>query len=96
MFGLTQIVAAFRRSRMRRAAIRDLHRLSREQLSDVGIPSDRIGDVIDAMLACPQRFDRSARLAPELDAPITSVGRIGSRSAAVTPARRLHETAILR
>jgi len=60
MLALTQIVAAFRRSRMRRAAIRDLKSLSREQLSDVGIPEDRLGDVIDDMLARQQPFDVSA------------------------------------
>lgn len=66
MFGLTDIVAAFQRNRMRRAAIHDLNHLSREQLSDVGIPSDRIGDVVDAMLARPQPFDRSARITPDI------------------------------
>jgi hypothetical protein len=75
MFGLTDIVAAFRRGRMRQAAIRDLHRLSREQLADVGIPEDRLGDVIDAMLARPQPLDTSARITPELEGrgPITGV-----------------------
>ena len=51
MLALTDIVAAFRRSQMRRAAIRDLQSLSREQLSDIGIPPDRFGAVIDGMLA---------------------------------------------
>ena len=68
MLALTQIVTAFRRSRMRRAAIRDLQRLSREQLSDVGIPEDRLGDVVDDMLARPQPFDTGARITPGLKA----------------------------
>ena len=58
MLALTDLVAAFRRSQMRRAAIRDLQSLSREQLSDMGIPPDRFGDVIDGMLA---RHSRSTR-----------------------------------
>jgi hypothetical protein len=66
MLALTDIVAAFRRSQMRRAAIRDLQSLSREQLSDVGIPPDGFGDVIDAMLARRKPVETSARVTPEL------------------------------
>jgi uncharacterized protein YjiS (DUF1127 family) len=62
MFTLRDIVAAFRRNQVRRAAIRDLQRLSREQLSDVGIPPDQLGDAVDAMLAHPRPVETGVRI----------------------------------
>lgn len=67
MIMLTNILAAYRRNRTRQAAIRDLKRLSAEQLDDVGISPDRLGEVVDAMLARPEPFDASARIKPEFE-----------------------------
>jgi hypothetical protein len=64
---LREIFAAYRQSRRRQAAIRDLKRLSAEQLDDIGIPADRLGEVVDALLARPAPFDVSARVMPEFE-----------------------------
>jgi uncharacterized protein YjiS (DUF1127 family) len=65
MTTLIEIFAAYRQSRRRQAAIRDLKRLSAEQLDDIGISPDRIGEVVDALLARPASFNTSARIKPE-------------------------------
>jgi uncharacterized protein YjiS (DUF1127 family) len=43
-------VAAIRHNGRRRAALRDLRYLTAEQLADVGIEPDHLGEVVDAML----------------------------------------------
>ena len=65
---LTSFFAAFQQSRRRRAAIRDLKRLSDEQLLDVGIEPDRLQEVADAMLRTESRRQPAPRGArrPEL------------------------------
>lgn len=67
MFPLDSVIAFFRRNSMRRDAIRDLSRLGPQQLADIGLPSDRLGEVVDAMLARPEPFDLNARFKPELE-----------------------------
>jgi uncharacterized protein YjiS (DUF1127 family) len=47
---LTSLFAAFQQSRKRQATIRDLKRLSDEQLLDVGIEPDHLEETAAAML----------------------------------------------
>jgi uncharacterized protein YjiS (DUF1127 family) len=51
MTALSSFLAAFRRGRIRRSAVRTLRGLSSEQLADLGIASDGIGDVVDGLIA---------------------------------------------
>lgn len=51
MIALSSFLTAFRRGRIRRAAVRTLRGLSSEQLADLGIASDGIGDVVDGLIA---------------------------------------------
>jgi hypothetical protein len=67
MFALNQFASFLRRNKMRRDAMRDLRELSPEQLADIGIPSDRLGEVIEGLLARPEPFDLRARMKPEFD-----------------------------
>lgn len=67
MFPFDPLIALFRRNRIRDAAIHDLRRLTPQQLADIGIPSDRVGEVVDAMLMRPEPFDLGARFKPELE-----------------------------
>jgi hypothetical protein len=50
MSTLLSLLSGFRRGKARRAAARTLHGLSAAQLADIGIPPDRIEDVVDEML----------------------------------------------
>ena len=50
MSALTSLLAWFRKGEARRSASRSLHRLSVAELADLGIPPDRIDDVVDEML----------------------------------------------
>ena len=47
----SSVAAGFVRAHKRRAAIRDLSRLSDRQLRDVGIRREQIREVVDGMLA---------------------------------------------
>ena len=51
MIALSSFLAAFRRGRIRRSAVHALRGLSSEQLADLGIASDGIGDVVDGLIA---------------------------------------------
>ena len=51
MFNLSSFLASFRRARIRRSAVHTLRGLSSEQLADLGIASDGIGDVVDGLIA---------------------------------------------
>lgn len=51
MFNLSSFLASFRRGRIRRSAVHALRGLSSEQLADLGIASDGIGDVVDGLIA---------------------------------------------
>lgn len=51
MFNLSSFLASFHRARIRRSAVHALRGLSSEQLADLGIASDGIGDVVDGLLA---------------------------------------------
>ena len=51
MIALSSFLAAFNRGRTRRSAVRALRGLSSEQLADLGITSDGIGDVVDGLIA---------------------------------------------
>ena len=51
MIALSSFLAAFRRGRIRRSAVHTLRGLSSEQLADLGIASDGIGDVVDGLIA---------------------------------------------
>ena len=51
MIALSSFLAAFRRGRIRRSAVRELRSLSSGQLADLGITSDGIGDVVDGLIA---------------------------------------------
>ena len=48
---LSNFFSEFRRGAARRSTARSLRRLSREQLSDIGVLPDGIDDLVDAMLA---------------------------------------------
>jgi hypothetical protein len=50
MNALHNMLAAFRKGQVRRSAARSLYGLSGAQLADLGIPADRIEDVVDDML----------------------------------------------
>ena len=50
MLALKDLIAFVRRNQTRRAALTDLRRLSAAQLSDIGLASDGLGDVVDSML----------------------------------------------
>ena len=62
MFNLSSFLASFRRARIRRSAVHALRGLSSEQLTDLGIASDGIGEVVDGLIASrtapvsPNRF----------------------------------------
>ena len=45
------VLAAFRRVRQRRRAIGELARMSDWRLADLGIPRDRIPEVVDGLIA---------------------------------------------
>jgi uncharacterized protein YjiS (DUF1127 family) len=45
------VLAAFRRVRQRRRAINELSRMSDWRLADMGIPRDRIPEVVDGLIA---------------------------------------------
>ena len=47
---LTSLLTWVREGNARRSASRSLHRLSAAELADLGIPTDRIYDVVDEML----------------------------------------------
>ena len=47
---LTSLLTWLRKGNARRSASRSLHRLSAAELADLGIPPDRIDDVVDEML----------------------------------------------
>jgi uncharacterized protein YjiS (DUF1127 family) len=51
MIELSSFLASFRRGRIRRSAVRALRGLSAEQLADLGIAPDRIGDAVDGLIA---------------------------------------------
>jgi uncharacterized protein YjiS (DUF1127 family) len=51
MIALSSFLAAFHRGRIRRSAVRTLRGLSSEQLADLGIASDGIGEVVDGLIA---------------------------------------------
>jgi hypothetical protein len=62
MFNLSPFLASFRRARIRRSALHALRGLSSEQLADLGIASDGIGEVVDGLLANRATSVASARL----------------------------------
>lgn len=51
MFWLSEFVAAFRQGSARRSAVRTLASLSSAELRDLGLPPDRIDEVVGDMLA---------------------------------------------
>jgi uncharacterized protein YjiS (DUF1127 family) len=51
MFNLSSLFASFRRARIRRSAVHALRGLSSEQLADLGIASDGIGELVDGLIA---------------------------------------------
>jgi hypothetical protein len=51
MFNLSSFLASFRRARIRRSTVDTLRGLSSEQLADLGIASDGIGEFADGMIA---------------------------------------------
>lgn len=51
MPSLAELIASYRQSRIRRAAIRDLQRLSPRQLADIGVSPDSFAEIVDGMLA---------------------------------------------
>lgn len=51
MVTFSSFLAAFHRAKIRRSAIRSLRSLSSEQLADLGIAPDGIGDVVDGLIA---------------------------------------------
>lgn len=69
MTALAALFASFRRGRIRRSAAHTLSGLSAEQLADLGIASDGIGDVVDALIT--------------RDAASAAPRRAGSRAAAI-------------
>lgn len=58
---VSRIVGRLTAWQHRRAAIRELTRLSDRQLSDVGIDRERIGEVVDAMMRAAERRSRRGR-----------------------------------
>ena len=78
MFNLSSFLASFRRARVRSSAVHTLRGLSPEQLADLGIASDGIGEVVDGLIA-----NRAAAVAPaRLSSANTSIG--GLRFGAVS------------
>jgi uncharacterized protein YjiS (DUF1127 family) len=70
MFNLSSLLASFRRARIRRSAVHALRGLSSEQLADLGIASDGIGEVVDGLIA-----NRATSVAPtRLSSANTSIG----------------------
>jgi uncharacterized protein YjiS (DUF1127 family) len=77
MFNLSSFLASFRRARIRNSAVHALRGLSSEQLADLGIASDGIGEVVDGLIA-----NRTASGAPTRFASShASIGRLGLRAA---------------
>jgi uncharacterized protein YjiS (DUF1127 family) len=69
MTALLALFASFRRGRIRRSAVHTLRGLSAEQLADLGIASDGIEEVVDALIT--------------RDAPSAAPSSVGSRAAAI-------------
>ena len=67
MFPFNALFRSLRQNHKRRSAIRDLAHLSPQQLADIGLPADGLGEVVDAMLAKPEPFDLSTRFKPEIE-----------------------------
>jgi hypothetical protein len=51
MFNLSSFLASFRLARVRSSAVHALRGLSSEQLADLGIASDGIGELVDGLIA---------------------------------------------
>jgi hypothetical protein len=64
MFGLSSFLISFRRGRIRRSAVRTLRHLSAEQLADLGIAADGIGDAVDGLIAREATLSARARTSP--------------------------------
>jgi hypothetical protein len=72
MFEFSSFVASFRRARIRRSAVHALRGLSSEQLADLGVAPDGIGELVDGLIA-----SRTAFVAPSRASSATaSVGRL--------------------
>jgi hypothetical protein len=70
MFNLSSFLASFRRARIRSSAVHTLRGLSSEQLADLGIAPDGIGEVVDGLIA-----NRATAVAPaRLSSTNTSIG----------------------
>jgi uncharacterized protein YjiS (DUF1127 family) len=69
MTALSALFASFRRGRIRRSAAHTLRGLSAEQLADLGIASDGIEEVVNALIT--------------RDAASAAPRSVGSRSAAI-------------
>lgn len=71
-----RLLAWFRKGSARRSASRSLYGLSRAQLADLGIPPDRIDDVVDEMLMLNEHQAlRSAPAAAEARRPTWAMVR---------------------
>ena len=58
--GVSRLTQGVHRSRKRRAALRELSRLSDRQLADIGLHRGQLGEVVDTMLsAADGRSDRA-------------------------------------
>lgn len=72
MVNLSSVLASVRRARIRGSAIHALRGLSSEQLADLGIASDGIGDVVDGLIA-----NRATSVAPtRLSSTNTPIGEL--------------------
>ena len=64
MFSLAALIQHVRKHNARRSAITTLRGLSASQLSDLGLPEDGLGEVVDAMLARAETRPVTPRVAP--------------------------------
>jgi uncharacterized protein YjiS (DUF1127 family) len=60
MSALQSLITLVRRNQTRRAALADLRRLSAEQLSDIGLAPDGLGDVVASMMTQAERRSAAA------------------------------------
>ena len=76
MSALQSFVSFLRRNRTRRSALADLRGLSAEQLSDIGLAPDGLGDVVASMMRQTERRSASAGGSRQLAVAGTAPGAL--------------------